>query len=215
MQPLVKLFVNRYPETISERNEKAFYMDTATDLDRTNAVVTVSDDLAPVQEMVRACIQCGTCTASCPNEFAMDHTPRQLWRMVLMGQKEEIFQSKTFALCSACYYCTLRCPRGLPLTEAMDALKQIAARENISKYKDSVQFYKNFLKSIRRHGRVNEMEFMTLYFAALKNPLAPLRFASLGLRLMLKGKVSLLPPFTRKRPLESIFRKVEELEERL
>ena len=40
------------------------------------------DVLATVQEMVRACIQCGTCTASCPNEFAMDHTPRKLWRMV-------------------------------------------------------------------------------------------------------------------------------------
>jgi len=190
-------------------------MDTATDLERTNAVVTIPDDLAPVQEMVRSCIQCGTCTGSCPNEFAMDHTPRQLWQMVLMGQKAEIFQSKTFALCSACYYCTLRCPRGLPLTEAMDALKQIAARKKISKYKDSIQFYKNFLKSIRRHGRVNEMEFMTLYFVALKNPLTPLRFAPLGLRLMLKGKVSLLPPFTRKRPLESIFRNVEALEERL
>ena len=81
--------------------------------------------LAPVQEMVRACIQCGTCSGSCPNEFAMDYTPRQLWRMVLMDQTEKIFQSKTFVLCSACYYCTLRCPRGLPLTEAMEALKQI------------------------------------------------------------------------------------------
>jgi len=28
-----------------------------------------------VKEMVQACIQCGTCTASCPNAFAMDHPP--------------------------------------------------------------------------------------------------------------------------------------------
>jgi heterodisulfide reductase subunit C len=174
-----------------------------------------TDLLAPVQEMVRACIQCGTCTGSCPNEFAMDYTPRQLWRMVLMDQTEKIFQSKTFALCSACYYCTLRCPRGLPLTEAMQALKQIASRNNLTQYKNSVQFYKKFIESVRRHGRVNEMEFMTMYFAALKNPLAPLRFASLGLRLMSKGKVSMLPPIRQARPLESIFRKVEALEERL
>ena len=145
----------------------------------------------------------------------MDYTPRQLWRMVLMGLKDEIFQSKTFALCSACYCCTIRCPRGLQLTEAMDALKQIAARENISKYKDSVQFYKKFIQSVRHHGRVNEIEFMTLYFAALKNPLTPLRFAPLAMKLMLKGKVSVLPPVKRKRPLESIFRNVEALEERL
>lgn len=190
-------------------------MNIATNLERSNDVVTVSDMLTPVQEMVRACIQCGTCTGSCPNEFAMDHTPRQLWRMVLMGQKEEIFQSKTFSLCSSCYYCTLRCPRGLPLTEVMEALKQIAARENLTQYKHSVQFYKTFIQSVRRHGRVNEMEFMTLYFAALKNPLTPLRFAPLGMKLMFKGKVSVLPPLRRERPLESIFRNVEALEGQL
>ncbi len=32
-----------------------------------------------------ACMQCGTCTASCPNGFAMDVTPRQMWRMVQFG----------------------------------------------------------------------------------------------------------------------------------
>ena len=168
--------------------------------------------LAPIQDMVRACIQCGTCSASCPNEFAMDHTPRQLWRMVLMGQKAEIFRTQTFAMCSTCYYCTLRCPRGLPLSEAMSALKQIAARENNPRYRQSTLFYKKFIHSVRRRGRVSEMEFMTLYFAALKKPLAPLKFVPLGIKLMGKGKVAISPPIRATRPLESIFRKIEALE---
>jgi len=172
------------------------------------------DPLAPIQEMVQTCIQCGTCTGSCPNAFAMDQTPRQLWRMVLMGQKDVIFQSKTFALCSSCYYCTLRCPRGLLLTEAMGALKQIASRENLAKYRQSSLFYKSFIKSVRNHGRVREMEFMTLYFTSMKNPFVPFHFASLGMRLMLKKKISLQIPSKGKRPLEAIFRKIEELEER-
>lgn len=172
------------------------------------------DPLAPIQEMVQTCIQCGTCTGSCPNAFAMDQTPRQLWRMVLMGQKDVIFQSKTFALCSSCYYCTLRCPRGLLLTEAMGALKQIATRENLAKYRQSSLFYKSFIKSVRNHGRVREMEFMTLYFTSMKNPFVPFRFAPLGMRLMLKKKISLQIPSKGKRPLEAIFRKIEELEER-
>jgi heterodisulfide reductase subunit C len=186
-------------------------MNTAINLASYQAI-SDCEPLASVQEMIRSCIQCGTCTGSCPNEFAMDHTPRQLWRLVLMGQKEEIFHSKTFALCSDCYACTLRCPRGLPLTEAMEALKQIAARENLSAYKQSTLFYKNFIKSVRRHGRVREMEFMTTYFSALKNPLVPFRFASLGLRLIKKRKISLKLPSKVQRPLESIFQKVEELE---
>jgi heterodisulfide reductase subunit C len=187
-------------------------MKIATNLKTNYETVSASEPLARIQEMIRPCIQCGTCTGSCPNVFAMDYTPRQLWRLVLLGQKDEIFHSKTFSLCSDCYTCTLRCPRGLPLTEAMDALKQIAAKESLVEYRDSIFFYKNFIRSVRRHGRVREMEFMTNYFATLKSPLAPLRFASLGIKLLVRGKVSInLFPKARF-PLEKIFQKVNELE---
>ena len=138
-------------------------MKTATTSETHYTAVSDSERLAPIQEMISACIQCGTCTGSCPNAFAMDVTPRQLWRLVLLGQKDEIFRSTTFSLCSDCYICTLRCPRGLHLTEAMDALKQIAAAENIVEYRHSILFYKNFMQSVRRHGRVREMELMTNY----------------------------------------------------
>ena len=174
----------------------------------------VIDSLAEIRSMVSACIQCGTCTGSCPNAFAMDLTPRQLWYNILMGEKDTIFHSKTFSLCSVCYYCTLRCPRGLPLTEAMSALKQIAAKENLAPYKKSIQFYKSFMESVRRHGRVREMEFMTLYFFSMKNPFMPFQFAPLGLKLMGKGKVSFEIPSKGNGDLEAIFRKVEVLEQR-
>ena len=172
------------------------------------------DTLAPIRDMVNSCIQCGTCTGSCPNSFAMDLTPRQLWYNVLMGEKETIFHSKTFSLCSVCYYCTLRCPRGLPLTEAMSALKQIAAKENLVPYKKSVRFYKSFMESVRRHGRVREMEFMIFYFLSMKNPFIPLKFAPLGMKLMGKGKISVEFPSKGNGALESIFRKVEELDQK-
>ena len=177
------------------------------------ALLQTRDVLAPVRKMVQACFQCGTCTGSCPNQFAMDFTPRRLWRLVLRGETEAIFNSKTFTLCSSCYYCTLRCPRGLKLTEAMAALKQIAARENMAAYRPSTLFYKYFLDSVRRYGRVREMEFMSRYFLARKNPLVPFRYAAVGFKLMARGKVSLKMPASQGRgPLESIFRKVEEME---
>jgi heterodisulfide reductase subunit C len=174
----------------------------------------IDDSLAAVRDMVSTCIQCGTCTGSCPNAFAMDLTPRQLWYNVLMGEKDKIFHSKTFSLCSVCYYCTLRCPRGLPLTETMSALKQIAAKESLVPYKKSVRFYKSFIKSVRRHGRVREMEFMTLYFLSMKNPFMPIQFAPLGIKLMGKGKLSFEIASKENGALESIFRKVEEMEKR-
>jgi len=176
------------------------------------ATSRMDDALEPIKEMVQACIQCGTCSGSCPNEFAMDLTPRKMWRMVLMGQSEKIFTSRTFILCSACYSCSLRCPRGLPLTDAMAALKRIAARENLTAYRRSTLFYKTFLESVRRHGRVREMEFMTLYFSSLKNPFIPLQFAPLGLRLMRKGKIHPQLPSKGTGKLETLFQRVEELE---
>ena len=96
----------------------------------------------------------------------------------------------------------------------MSALKQIAAKENLAPYKKSVRFYKSFMESVRRHGRVREMEFMTLYFMVMKNPLLPFRFAPLGMKLMSKGKVSVELPSKGSGTLEAIFRKVEELEKR-
>jgi heterodisulfide reductase subunit C2 len=175
--------------------------------------VIETDHLEKIQEMVLTCIQCGTCTGSCPNAQSMDYTPRHLWRMVLLGQKDLIFKSKTFALCSSCYFCTLRCPRGLALTEAMSALKQLAARENIKSFRQSARFYASFLESVRRHGRVREMEMMNLYFIAMRNPLVPLKYAGLGMKLMRKRKIPMHLPSKGTGALDKIFRKVQELED--
>ena len=183
--------------------------------DSNGDLASMPDPLIPLQKQMQACIQCGTCSGSCPNAFAMDLTPRQLWYNLIMGDRTTIFQSITFSLCSSCYYCTLRCPRGLPLTETMGALKQIAARENLDLFKQSTRFYKSFIESVRRHGRVREMEFMMLYFFSMKNPLLPFRFAPLGVKLMSKGKVSLEIPSKGNEVLSAIFRKVDELEKRI
>jgi len=174
---------------------------------------TSLDVMTSIQDNLQACIQCGTCTGSCPNAFAMDYTPRQLWRLVQLGQKDEIFRSKTFFLCSACYYCTLRCPRGLPLTETIDALKRIASAEAIGIYKDSTNFYQSFIDTVRRYGRIREMEFMNRYFLSMRSPFVPFRFASLGLKLLSKRKVSPeMPKLFGEGRFDALFRKVEELE---
>lgn len=79
-------------------------------------------------ESLLSCIQCGTCSASCPTAYAMDYTPRQLWRMVRLGLEAEVLTSRTFWLCTVCNSCQVRCPRGIPITETMVALKEYAHR---------------------------------------------------------------------------------------
>jgi heterodisulfide reductase subunit C len=171
------------------------------------------DLLAVVQQKVSACMQCGTCSGSCANAFAMDLTPRQLWRLAQLGDQKTIFRSKTFFVCSACYYCTLRCPRGLYLTETMSDLKRLATAEGYKHYGQSAHFYRTFMKTVQRYGRVREAEFMNRYFLAVKNPFFPLGFIGLALKFMRKRKIPLeIPRLFGRGRFDKLFRKVAELE---
>jgi len=168
--------------------------------------------LNDIRGMVNACIQCGTCSASCPNAPDMDLTPRKMWRLVILGRLSDVMDSRTFILCSDCYTCTLRCPRGLPLTAAMEALKSISFARREARHRSSRLFYETFMQTVRRHGRIREMAFMTRYFTAMKSPLAAFRFAPLGLKLMGKGKVEMGFAGPSGKPLDALFEKVAALE---
>jgi len=76
-----------------------------------------------------SCMQCGTCSATCPTAYAMDYTPRQLWQMIRLGLEAEVLTSRTFWLCTVCKSCQVRCPRGIRLTDTMVALKEYAHRQ--------------------------------------------------------------------------------------
>ena len=169
--------------------------------------------LDAVRLKISACIQCGTCSGSCPNAPEMDLTPRTLWRLVVMGRTERVMASRTFILCSDCYTCSLRCPRGLPLTDAMETLKGIAFARREKQCRTSRLFYEQFMQTVRRHGRIHEMAFMTRYFTAMKKPLASLRFAPLGLKLMRKGKIELGGGGSTDTPLSALFDKVAAMDQ--
>ncbi|MBG0775700.1 MAG: 4Fe-4S dicluster domain-containing protein [Desulfovibrionaceae bacterium] len=169
--------------------------------------------LDEVRHMVAGCMQCGTCSASCPNQFAMDLTPRRMWRLLLHGYADEVMDSKTFYLCSSCYGCTLRCPRGLPLTRAMAALKRASILRGGPGQRRHGAFYATFVDNVRRLGRVNETDLMAHYFVALRDPLAPFSFMPLGLRMLAKGKAGLHGSPQRGR-LGPLFAKVREMEEK-
>ena len=86
----------------------------------------------PGAETLITCLQCGTCGGSCPSGPDMDHTPRQLFAMIGAGMREEVLRSNTPWYCVACYYCTVRCPKDIPSTDLMYALKRMAVREKLA-----------------------------------------------------------------------------------
>lgn len=166
-----------------------------------------------IRGRLKACMQCGTCTGSCPNSGAMDLVPRELWRLIQLGFMDEVFESKSFWLCAGCYTCTLRCPRGLPLIELMGALKHLALSQGIIRERKSPSFYRAFLENVRRNGRVRESELMGSYFLSMKNPVLPFSFMPLGWKLMTRGKLSIhFPKFSGEGKLDKIYRKALEIE---
>ena len=82
-------------------------------------------------EKFYTCIQCGTCSATCPVSHFMDFTPRKIIAMVREGFREEVLGSFTIWLCASCYSCTADCPREIKITDVMYALKQLAIKEGI------------------------------------------------------------------------------------
>jgi heterodisulfide reductase subunit C len=170
------------------------------------------DYLIPVGHQLSTCIQCGTCTASCPSSAAMDITPRRMWRMVQLGMVDEVLHSKTMWLCSVCYQCQARCPRGIPLTETIAKLKQLAIQQQVKEWRESTTFYLAFAGVMRRYGRMREMEFMARYFMS-NNPMEALGYATMGLTLFRRGKIRPeMPKLVGKGRLDDLFERVAELE---
>ena len=101
------------------------------DLATTERDAKFGEEVTPEFDVLRTCIQCGTCSASCPTAYAMDYTPRQLWKLIQLGLKDEVVNSQTFWLCTTCKACTVRCPRGIDLTQTMLMLKEYAVREQL------------------------------------------------------------------------------------
>ncbi len=170
------------------------------------------DRLTLAGKHLSTCIQCGTCTASCPSATAMDITPRQMWRMAQLGMVDEVLHSKTMWLCSICYQCQARCPRGIPLTEIIAKLKQLAIQQQIKEWRESTTFYLTFASVMRRYGRMRELEFMARYFMST-NPVEAIGYTTMGLTLFRRGKVHLeMPKLAGRGRLDDLFDRVAQLE---
>ncbi len=86
----------------------------------------------PGGESLLTCIQCGTCGGSCPSGADMDHTPRQLFAMINAGLRQDVLHSNTPWYCVSCYYCTVRCPKEIPITELMYTLKRMGPHSKLA-----------------------------------------------------------------------------------
>jgi len=77
---------------------------------------------------IKACIQCGTCTGSCPSGRRTALRTRQLIRRALLGLRDEVLSDPTLWLCTTCGTCQERCPRKISVTEAIVYLRNLSVQ---------------------------------------------------------------------------------------
>ena len=175
---------------------------------------TVSEFAETIKETsgldINVCYQCKKCTSGCPVAYAMDYTPTQLIQAIRLGLKELVLTSATIWLCTSCETCTTRCPQELDLVKVMDALRIMAVHAGIkSKVPEVASFYRADLNNIRLFGRMYELGLIGM----LK--LSSGQFTKdigLGIKMLQKGKLNLLPSFRGSSTTRGIFAKVKERE---
>jgi len=83
-------------------------------------------------ENINLCFQCGACSSGCPLTEEMDLLPSKVLRLVQLGDNE-VLNSNTIWICSTCFNCEIRCPRGIDIANVMEALRQLMLRKKYNR----------------------------------------------------------------------------------
>jgi heterodisulfide reductase subunit C len=143
----------------------------------------------PGGEGIRLCIQCGTCTASCPNADRMEHTPSQLIAMVRAGMRGEVLSSNAMWYCLSCYLCTVRCPRGIKQTDLMHAIGYLSVREGLAHAKTLTPIMYRLFNHYCSMGTLSELWFMTRFYLQT-NPFRAWRMIPVAFNLLKRSRLS-------------------------
>jgi heterodisulfide reductase subunit C len=146
----------------------------------------------PGDNRLNHCIQCGSCGGSCPSGAEMQHTPRRLFALIRAGERETVLMSNAPWYCVSCYYCTVRCPQNIHITDVMYTLKAMAIQAGL--YHDATlpDFSETFVDYVEKYGRSFELGLATR-FNLRHHPLSLAGMAPLGLGMLKRGRIDLTP----------------------
>jgi heterodisulfide reductase subunit C len=169
----------------------------------------------PGKSQIEMCIQCGTCGGSCPSASAMDHTPRAIFALLRAGLREEVMQSNTPWMCVSCYYCTVRCPQEIHITDVMYTLKNMALEFGRIKDETASDFSKTFISYVENYGRSFEIGLAGIHSLTHARLAARLpNMVPMAVGMLTKKGMSPMPPRRIKgiASLKKILKRANELE---
>jgi quinone-modifying oxidoreductase subunit QmoC len=149
-------------------------------------------ETTPGAENLQTCMQCGSCGGSCPSGPDMDHTPRRIFAMLDAGMKDEVLRSNTPWFCVSCYYCTVRCPKEIPITDIMYTIKRKAVQAKLYDNSDAPDFSESFIGYVENYGRSFEFGLATRYHLT-HSPLKKFGLGPFALSMLVKNRLALRP----------------------
>ena len=166
----------------------------------------------PGDSRLEMCIQCGTCGGSCPSGMDMDHTPRQLFAMIRAGMRQEVLTSNTPWYCVSCYYCTVRCPQEIHITDIMYSLKRMAIDADLYEESKAAGFSQGFVGQVDNNGRSFELGLATRHYLR-HQPLGLMGKAAFGPGMYRQGRLDLTAQKIQNiKQLKAIMHKARELD---
>ena len=146
---------------------------------------------------IRKCINCGLCTGICVvQDVHPEFNVRRILTMAALGLKDEVVDSDITWLCAHCYYCVVRCPRGVRPAERIFEFKGMAMKKGLDNM--GTRHALAFVNSVLKNGKINEAK-VTLDSIGYGGLMAQGMFP---LKLLMKGKM----PKLRKKPMKGMDR---------
>ena len=97
---------------------------------------TIEED---VGEIFKACMQCGTCTSTCPAVSIKSYSPRSILRNISIHRASDINVDTAAWDCVSCNHCVEQCPRGIGILELIKSVRrQVVQSGALPKYFNGV-----------------------------------------------------------------------------
>ena len=112
--------------------------------------------------------------------------------MIRADMREEVLRSNTPWYCVSCYFCMVRCPQEVHITDIMYTLKSMAIAADLYETNSAADLSQSFVGYVENYGRSFEFGLATRQYLR-HQPLSLMRRASMGLGMLSKGRIELTP----------------------
>jgi len=136
------------------------------------------------------CFQCQKCSSGCPVATEADVKPHEILRLAQLGARQELLSSHFIWECTSCGTCEARCPQGIDLPAAIDALRRLSREGGFVAEPAIATFNDIFLDVVRQLGRAHELALMAAFKLRTRRFTQDVAKLPMMLR---KGKFALMP----------------------